>query len=946
MGGWAAGYRAGVRMDKTEREELRRLVADFRRWGQLATTAQNWHRAVQRAASSAEEVMRARSVLVDRSGQPAWRVLPLGENDRDIVRRLRERAKLPATTNADRALLRLLTDDAPRAAADLAPMLDVRRYLTGPARKQSAATAATFLRHRHAEVIAAEGPERLAQLGVHTAPPDPARDSLDDLLDPVLRFALLAERSDREPAGRSGSEPGRSGSEPAGRTGPASNEQTGPAPELAGWTGPEPELVDRSVFGGLPAALAAIDKVMAGEAPYRSAAREAGEKVRHAEVRRILRDMPVEALRTVTRDRFRLGPLADAGVTTVQDVLQRGASLQALPGVGETSARRMLGAARTLWQATYDDTPVRIDVDHRHPEATHLLRCLAEWDARRRTRGAAADLERAAELAPLGSAIDRRTSHLLVVPTRGLVATGLRESIQIVIRRAELLGGAPPAGRRRRRVDPWEDFLKRPADYLAMLAELGFTSGDENAVHGDLPDEIIQAVRDQALDGAHLTASLRGYQSFAARFALVQRKVIVGDEMGLGKTVEALAVLAHLHSRGSTHFLVVCPAAVVTNWVREIGGKSTLRPHRVHGPERDAAARTWLRDGGVAVTTYETLAWWEPQLRELPDLACVVVDEAHYVKNPQAQRSVRTKELVARADRAILLTGTPLENRVDEFRNLASYVRPDLTVDATDLSPPRFRRQIAPAYLRRNQDDVLDELPELIEVEEWLPMSSADTGRYREAVERGNFMQMRQAAMLQAAESTKVQRLVEIVREAAENERRVIVFSHFREVLDVIARTLPGPVFGPLTGSVPANHRQRMVDDFSAARHGAVLVAQIVAGGVGLNIQSASVVVICEPQLKPTTEAQAVARAHRMGQVQSVQVHRLLSEEGVDQRITELLAGKRRIFDEFARLSDLADASPEAVDLSEAELVQEVVAAERQRLLTPAPNLPPQHAPS
>ncbi|MFI7252823.1 C-terminal helicase domain-containing protein [Micromonospora chalcea] len=158
------------------------------------------------------------------------------------------------------------------------------------------------------------------------------------------------------------------------------------------------------------------------------------------------------------------------------------------------------------------------------------------------------------------------------------------------------------------------------------------------------------------------------------------------------------------------------------------------------------------------------------------------------------------------------------------------------------------------------------------------------------------------------------------------------MFSHFREVLDLVARALPGPVFGPLTGSVPANQRQQVVDQFSSARHGAVLVAQIVAGGVGLNIQSASVVVICEPQLKPTTEAQAIARAHRMGQVQSVQVHRLLSEDSVDQRITELLAGKKQLFNEFARVSDMAASTPEAVDLSEADLVREVIAAERQRL--------------
>ena len=164
--------------------------------------------------------------------------------------------------------------------------------------------------------------------------------------------------------------------------------------------------------------------------------------------------------------------------------------------------------------------------------------------------------------------------------------------------------------------------------------------------------------------------------------------------------------------------------------------------------------------------------------------------------------------------------------------------------------------------------------------------------------------------------------------------RRVIVFSHFRDALNQVARALPGRVFGPLTGSVPAAARQDMVDRFSAAGHGAVLVAQIVAGGVGLNIQVASVVVICEPQLKPTTEWQAIARARRMGQLNTVQVHRLLSEDGVDQRITEILARKRGVFDAYARISETAESAPEALDISEAALAREVVAAERERLFS------------
>lgn len=396
---------------------------------------------------------------------------------------------------------------------------------------------------------------------------------------------------------------------------------------------------------------------------------------------------------------------------------------------------------------------------------------------------------------------------------------------------------------------------------------------------------------------------------------------------------EALAVLAHLRAKGAQHSLVICPAAVVTNWIREVQSKSALRAHRLHGLGRDAALRSWKRQGGVAVTTYETLGWLAPSIGDVDELACVMLDEAHYIKNPATQRGRRSARIIDRADRAILLTGTPLENRVEEFRNLVAYVRPDLIVDATDLRPRLFRQQVAPAYLRRNQEDVLSELPELVEVDEWLPMSSAQAA-YRDAVYAGNFQAMRQAAMLQGSQSEKMGRLVEIVQEAEDNGRRVIVFSHFLDVLREVHAALPGQVFGPLTGSVPAARRQEMVDAFSAAGHGAVLVSQIVAGGVGLNIQAASVVVICEPQLKPTTEWQAIARARRMGQLQSVQVHRLLSEEGADVRVTQILAKKRELFADFAAISEIADTAPEALDVSEAELVREVVDEERRRLFS------------
>jgi superfamily II DNA or RNA helicase len=872
-------------MERDERQRLRAIAGEVTGWiGQARSVLQ--HRArTDQAAGDALAALRRKVVDLPRDGHAPWRVLPLRPVDGRLLGAMAARARLPLITADTGQVLTRLTTQVATAARDVRPLVGARRFLSGGQKRDAGRAAADFLTRYRTWGIERGVPGLLTYLARDG---HPGPDQID--------------------------------------VGHALADWVGLSPHIAD-LGPSSEIVPDYVPVELPQAIATIERAVAKEARYRADAVAAGNQVRFAETRRLLADMPVERLKEVTRDRLLTGPLTDAGIRTVQAVIDHGARLEYLPGIGATSATRIRGAAQTLWQTTYDEMPARIDIKNRTAETTELLRRLHLWDAMRVTR--AADLARAAELMPLARALDRRVSHVAVLAASDQALAEFRESVGAVLRRGRRIAQAsnrPPS------TDPWDDFLARPADYFAMLAELGFLTEDEQKAHGDLPDEIVQAVRALELNTDHLTASLRGYQSFGARFALVQRKVIIGDEMGLGKTVEALAVLAHLRAKGVHHALVVCPAAVVTNWIREIRAKSALRAHRVHGPERDHAARNWARNGGVAVTTFETLGWFEDEVMALRDLGCVVVDEAHYIKNPGARRTQRTTRILDSCERAVLLTGTPLENRLDEFRSLVGYLRPDLVVDAHELAPRRFRRQVAPAYLRRNQEDVLTELPELVEVDEWLPMSRQDSLAYRQAVAAGNFMAMRQAAMLQGDRSEKMRRLFEIVEEAEDNGRRVLVFSHFREVLARVAQAMPGQVFGPLTGSVAPAMRQRMVDEFSTAGHGAVLVAQVVAGGVGLNIQAASVVVICEPQLKPTTEWQAIARAHRMGQLESVQVHRLLSEESVDERVTEILARKRALFDDFARVSETADSAPEAVDISESEIARQVVAEERERL--------------
>jgi len=873
-------------LSRDEMLQLRQAIDEVAAWSRRASAIQAHRARIATDADTAFGVLQERLIDVKMRTDRRWIVLPLQAADGGLLASLARRVSLPKIEANETTWLSQLTTDVPKALNDAKSNFGLRKLFSGGQSREAGERAARYLLDYQRWGVASGVAATLTRFEDRARPTPPV-----DVVHALAPSVGLAQR--------------------------------------ISWLGTG-QLVPGTAVAALPAAVKTIQDALDMESRHRQQAVEAGVALRKAEAQKVIAEMPVERLKDATRERIRIGPLAAAGIATIQDVFTYAHRLAAIQGIGATSAHRIRGAAQTLWQTTYEEMPVRIDVAAPSPQTIDLVRHLATWDATRRTKNATRDLARAEALTPLAQALDPRVAQLAVF---GGNTDEFAAAVEAVAQRAHSISatsaGSAPA-------DPWQDFLSRPADYFAMLQELGFLTEDEDAVLGGLPEEVVAAVREFELETEHLSVSLRGYQGFAARFALVQRKVIIGDEMGLGKTIEALAVLAHLRAKGSHHALVVCPAAVVTNWVREVRAKSALNAHRLHGPDRDASLRGWHRQGGVAVTTYESLGWLEPHLGSVEELACVVLDEAHYIKNPAALRAQRSARVINRADRAVLLSGTPLENRVEEFRTLVDYIRPDLIVDASDLRPRLFRQQVAPVYLRRNQEDVLTELPELVEVEEWLPLSRADATAYRDAVMAGNFQAMRQAALLQGRDSEKLQRLIEIVEEAEDNGRKVIVFSNYLRVLEEVTSAMPGMVFGPLTGAVPAAKRQAMVDDFSSAEAGAVLVSQIVAGGVGLNIQAASVVVICEPQLKPTTEWQAIARARRMGQLQSVQVHRLLSEEGVDVRIVQLLARKRELFAEFAAISETAEAAPEAFDVSEAELVREVIESERQRLFSGA----------
>ncbi|GIG36205.1 DEAD/DEAH box helicase [Cellulomonas pakistanensis] len=692
------------------------------------------------------------------------------------------------------------------------------------------------------------------------------------------------------------------------------------------------------------------------------------EADRDARVRAELGVVPVEQLGAMTDRNLRLRALAEAGYATAADLLGvPAATLDAVPGVGTQTARTVVAAVEQLAGAVRAGVPVRLEIDRSgRPDTATTVEVLRLLDRLLRLRPVVEPHREA--LAGYASAVavhaasaEPATGRLRFALSRRATKDRARRALAALAGwDATLAGDASGAGDAAgtaglgATIDRlaaacavpdadapalWDAFERRSAELYTVLGGIVPLAQDVLAARGMLTAELAERVAAHPLDLTAMRVPLRGYQEFGARFALNQGRALLGDEMGLGKTVQALAVMAHLAAGGNSRFLVVCPAGVLVNWLREVEARTSLAAHRLHGPGRDAALARWRAEGGVAVTTFEGL----PHVPlDTAGVALLVVDEAHYVKNPEAQRSRAVAAWSSAVWRVLLLTGTPMDNRIEDFVALVRLLDADL---AASLPPhlglvgaDTFRRDVAPVYLRRNQADVLVELPDLVLVDEWEDLSPAGERVYREAVASGNFMAMRRAAWLtpDPADSTKLGRLREIVAEAAENGQRTVVFSYFRDVLDVVATALfhPGgpPVFGPLTGDVPGDERQAEIDAFAAGPRDGVLVAQITVGGVGLNLQAASVAVLCEPQLTPAAEAQAVARLHRMGQVRAVVAHRLLAEDGVDERVVELLAGKRRVFDAYVRESSVAAAAVAAVDVTEAGLAREVVAMEQARL--------------
>lgn len=665
---------------------------------------------------------------------------------------------------------------------------------------------------------------------------------------------------------------------------------------------------------------------------------EAAGRMTAEEVMGILRDVPVEEL---NRDRggIRVKTLRDAGYGTVADVCAASVyQLASLNGISEGGAYAIKTAAREFASTAAEGCRIRLDPDDCTDEAAALLEALRTSRTREADRAALRELTAAQKANVEGArrVLERvgcGAGWLFLPADQRALTTEAYGELQSLLdgeyaRRVSALSDALSRTEELSPDELWQDFERDAAGYYAALESVAPDILGGDGVYG-LPEDLARTIRDEEFFPDGLLCTLRSYQEWGVKYILHQGRVLLGDEMGLGKTVQAIAAMVSLRNTGATHFVVVCPASVLTNWCREITKHSRLRPTKIHGADRASALESWKQTGGVAVTTYETTAYF--QLDEGYAFDMLVVDEAHYIKNPGTQRTANVTRLCGHTERILFMTGTALENRVDEMIALIRILRPELALKLRAMAfmaaAPRFREAVAPVYYRRRREDVLTELPDLIESQEWCALGREEEKAYEEAVLSKNYAAARRVSwnVGDLALSSKACRMRELIGEAAEDGRKILVFSFFLETIESVKALLGETCFGPINGSVPPAKRQQIVDEFNDAPAGSVLLAQIQSGGTGLNIQAASVVILCEPQFKPSVENQAISRAYRMGQAHNVLVYRLLCEKTVDERVIEMLALKQDVFDAFADPSAAADQSAGLDEASFAGIIREEI---------------------
>ncbi|MEV3987471.1 DEAD/DEAH box helicase [Streptomyces sp. NPDC049837] len=533
-----------------------------------------------------------------------------------------------------------------------------------------------------------------------------------------------------------------------------------------------------------------------------------------------------------------------------------------------------------------------------------------------------------------------------------------------------------------RRAREHQDRKVTPIDALGAVLT-GTTEVDGRQVDVE-PSGWLQALRDRLADPeggrpgtgepeigqpAALAATLRDYQlrglNWLHRMTSLGLGACLADDMGLGKTITLISLHLHRQTDASAAgpTLVVCPTSLMGNWQREVEKFAPGTPvRRFHGSGRDLEG---LADGEFVLTTYGTMRLDAARLARV-DWGMVVADEAQHVKNPYSATAKELRTIGARA--RVALTGTPVENNLSELWAILDWTTPGLlgrlgtfrsryaqAVEggADPAAARRLAALVRPFLLRRRKTDpgIAPELPPKTETDRAVSLTAEQAGLY-EAVVRETMAAIAEAGGMErrglvvklltalkqicnhpaqylkedrpriAGRSGKLELLDELLDTILAEEASVLVFTQYVQMARLLERHLAtrGVRTQFLHGGTPVAEREAMVNRFQAGEV-PVFLLSLKAAGTGLNLTRAGHVVHYDRWWNPAVEAQATDRAYRIGQTQPVQVHRLIAEGTIEDRIAGMLARKKELADSVLG-SGGDDALTGLTELTDAELAE------------------------
>ena len=428
----------------------------------------------------------------------------------------------------------------------------------------------------------------------------------------------------------------------------------------------------------------------------------------------------------------------------------------------------------------------------------------------------------------------------------------------------------------------------------------------------------------------NIKADLRDYQKKGIQWLQMLHHYgfggILADDMGLGKTLQAIAFLSsQMHE--NSRVLILAPSGLIYNWADEFQKFApNLDVAVVHGlkPYRETIL---AEKHQIYVTSYATFRQ-DSEIYKNLSFDFLFLDEAQVMKNAQTKIAKTLRKFVVPS--VFALSGTPIENNLGELWSIFQIVLPGLLPakkDFTKLPAERVAQFIKPFVMRRKKEEVLTELPDLIEVvykneledqqkaiylaqlqqmqERIEHVTAAEFQRNRVEILTG-LMRLRQICDTPAlfmenykGDSGKLDSLRDLLSQIAEGNHRVLIFSQFRGMLDRIEEELPqlGLTSFKITGSTPSQERQEMTKAFNQGDRDVFLIS-LKAGGVGLNLTGADTVILVDLWWNPAVESQAIGRAHRMGQEQAVEVYRLVTRGTIEEKIQELQEEKKNLVSE------------------------------------------------